>query len=109
MGKYASGKYAYGISDRSGQRYLLRTMRKEWTGALVGPDEWEPKHPQLGPFPKVFDPEALKNARPETDLAEQRDIQYGFNPVGFQDIFNLTPANRLVGTGAVGTVTVVTT
>jgi hypothetical protein len=36
---FASGKSAYGISDRSGFRYRLRDMKKEWTGALVGPDE----------------------------------------------------------------------
>jgi hypothetical protein len=44
MPKYAAGKYAYGISDRSGFRYRLKDMRKEWTGFLVGKDEWEPKH-----------------------------------------------------------------
>jgi len=41
-------------------------MRKEWTGALVGRDEFEPKQPQLGPFPKVVDPQALKDARPDS-------------------------------------------
>jgi hypothetical protein len=46
---FASGKNAYGISDRSGFRYRLRDMKKEWTGALVGKDEYEPKHPQLYP------------------------------------------------------------
>jgi hypothetical protein len=66
MSKFASGKHAFGISDRSGFRYLLRTMRKEWTGAIVGPDEWEAKQPQLGPFRKVVDPEALKDPRPDS-------------------------------------------
>ena len=46
---YASGRNAYGISDRSGRRYRLREMKTEWTGAKVGPDEFEPKHPQLFP------------------------------------------------------------
>jgi hypothetical protein len=46
---FASDKNAFGISDRSGFRYRLRDMRKEWTGALVGSDEYEPKHPQLYP------------------------------------------------------------
>ena len=41
MSKFASGKYALGISDRSGFAYPLNRMRKEWTGALVGFDEWE--------------------------------------------------------------------
>jgi hypothetical protein len=32
---------------------------------LVGSDEYEPKQPQLGPFRKVTDPEALKDPRPD--------------------------------------------
>ena len=65
MGKFASGKNAYAISDRSGFRYRYRDMRKEWNGLLVGRDEWEAKQPQLGPFRKVSDPEALQDARPQ--------------------------------------------
>jgi len=62
---FASDKNAWGISDRSGFRYRLKDMRREWTGALVGPDEFEPKHPQLEP-PKVGpDPQALRNPRPD--------------------------------------------
>ena len=62
---FASGKRAYGISDRSGRRYRLRDMKKEWTGSVVGPDEFESKHPQLFP-PKTYpDPQALRNPRPE--------------------------------------------
>jgi len=67
MGAFASGKHAYGLSDRSGFRYRLKDMRKEWTGLLVGKDEYEEKHPQLTP-PKVStDPEAIRNARPDND------------------------------------------
>ncbi len=103
---YASGKHAYGISDRSGRRYRLRDMKTEWTGAKVGPDEFEPKHPQLFP-PKAFpDPQALRGPRPETELPEQRSIQYGYNPVGFREIPGITPANNLVPVGAVGSVSV---
>ena len=103
---YASGKHAYGISDRSGRRYRLREMKTEWTGAKVGPDEFEPKHPQLFP-PRAFpDPQALRDPRPESELTEQRSIQHGYNPVGFQDIPGVTPANNLVAEGEVGTVTV---
>ena len=65
MAKYALGKNAYGISDRSGFRYRLHRMRKEWTGMLVGFDEYEPKHPQLEPVRKFSDPQALKNPRPD--------------------------------------------
>ena len=103
---YASGKHAYGISDRSGRRYRLREMKTEWTGAKVGPDEFEPKHPELFP-PRAFpDPQALRGPRPETELPEQRSIQHGYNPVGFQDIPGITPPNNLVAEGEVGTVTV---
>jgi len=108
MSKYATGKWAYGISDRSGFRYRLRDMRKEWNGLLVGKDEFEPKQPQLEPLRVRPDPQALRNPRPEQNLEEQRNIQYGFNPVGMRNDFNLTP-NNLVSTGSVGSVTVVTT
>ena len=80
-------------------------MRKEWNGLLVGKDEYEEKHPQLEPFGKVSDPEAIRNARPETDLINQRTFQYGFNPVGFKTIPGLIEENDLVATGQVGTVT----
>ena len=109
MSKYASDRWAYGISDRSGFRYRLKDMRKEWTGLLVGKDEWESKQPQLEPIKTRPDPQALRNPRPEQNLAEQRTLQYGFNPVGFLDIPGITPDNNLVSTGSVGEVTVTTT
>tara|TARA_R100000278_G_scaffold44890_3_gene39078 strand:+ start:163 stop:948 length:786 start_codon:yes stop_codon:yes gene_type:complete len=103
---FASGKKAYGISDRSGFRYRLKDMRKEWNGLLVGKDEFEAKHPQLR-SPRVgADPQALRDPRPETGLAEQRALQYGFNPVGFKTIPGIIEENDLVATGGVGTVTV---
>jgi hypothetical protein len=65
MPRYASEKYALGISDRSGAAYKLRHMKKEWNGFLVGNDEWEEKQPQLD-IPKFMaDPQALRNARPD--------------------------------------------
>ena len=105
MSKFATGKHAFGISDRSGFRYRLKDMRREWNGLLVGKDEYEEKHPQLEPFGKVADPEAIKNARPETDLVNQRTFQYGFNPVGFKTLSGMIEENDLVATGQVGTVT----
>tara|TARA_Y100000361_G_C11142760_1_gene336119 strand:+ start:847 stop:1203 length:357 start_codon:yes stop_codon:yes gene_type:complete len=62
---YARGKNAYGICDISGFRYKLNTMKKTWDGLLVGPDMYDPKHPQLEPKRNVSDPEALLNARPD--------------------------------------------
>ncbi len=104
MSKFASGKNALAISDRSGFQYPYRLMRREWNGLLVGPDEFEPKHPQLGPFRKVSDPQALVDARPVKNLIGERGTQYGFNPVGFKEISGVTPDNDLVATGQVGSV-----
>jgi hypothetical protein len=98
MSKYATGKDSYAISDRSGFRYRYKDMRKEWNGLLVGKDEWEPKHPQLGPFRKVVDAEALKEARP--DRTEPLDVFVG---VPLVEAPNLLPAQ---GFGQVGSVTV---
>ena len=64
MARFATGKHAFGISDRSGMKYRYRDLKKEWNGSLVGPDEFEAKHPQLGPFRTVSDAEALRDARP---------------------------------------------
>jgi len=64
MARYASDANAYGISDRSGFRYRLGEMKKEWNGLLVGPDEYDPKHPQLTPAKAPMDPQALRDARP---------------------------------------------
>tara|TARA_Y100001963_G_scaffold147916_1_gene224875 strand:+ start:1192 stop:1695 length:504 start_codon:yes stop_codon:yes gene_type:complete len=75
MGRFATGKYSYGISDRSGMRYRLNTMKLEWNGSLVGPDEFERKHPQLGPFNVPVDGQAIRNARPaRTENAIERRL-----------------------------------
>ena len=100
MSKFASGKNSFAISDRSGFRYRYKDMRKEWNGLLVGKDEWEPKHPQLGPFRKVVDAEALKDARP--DIVEPFDVYVGIPTV---EAPNLLPPQ---GFGQVGMVTVTT-
>ena len=105
---FASGNKAWGISDRSGFRYRLKDMKKEWTGALVGPDEFEFKHPQLFPSRAGPDPQALRNPRPEPNLVEERSIQYGFNPVGFNNIPGITPPSNLESVGEISTVTVIT-
>jgi len=77
-------------------------MRREWNGLLVGPDEYEAKQPQLGPFRKVSDPQALQNAR--LDRVEPLDVYVGLPLV---EAPNLTPVPKAVG--ALGEVTVTTT
>ena len=65
MGKYASGKYAYAISDRSGLKFPYDEMVREWNGSLVHISEFEIKQPQLDPKPVGSDPQALFNPRPQ--------------------------------------------
>jgi len=49
MARYAKGKHAVLISDRSGWKIKYRNARTEWTGARVSKEEWEEKQPQLDP------------------------------------------------------------
>jgi len=65
MGKYASGKYALAISDRSGMAFPYSEMVREWNGSLVHISEFEAKQPQLEPKPVGSDPQALFNPRPQ--------------------------------------------
>ncbi len=126
-GKFASGKDAYGISDRSGFRYRLRDMRKEWNGLLVGKDEWEEKHPQIQPVRHAIDAEALRDPRPDTNNIIGATVSFpAFNltTLLFQPLIPemrgqigtvtfggnvITPTSAIVtsvtGTGLVGTVT----
>ena len=65
MGKYASGKYALAISDRSGMAFPYDEMVREWNGSLVHYSEFEAKQPQLQPKPVGSDAQALFNPRPQ--------------------------------------------
>ena len=71
MGKYASGKYALAISDRSGMAFPYDEMVREWNGSLVHYSEYEPKQPQLEPKPVGNDPQALQNPRVEEEATSQ--------------------------------------
>jgi len=65
MAKYATGKYAQRISDRSGAAFPYKEMVKEWNGSIVHVSEFEPKHPQLVPAKNITDREALQIAKPQ--------------------------------------------
>ena len=67
MGKYASGKHALAISDRSGMAFPYDEMVREWNGFLVHTSEYEPKQPQLQPKPIGSDAQALYNPRPQPE------------------------------------------
>ena len=88
---FAQGKYAYRISDRSGFRYRIKDMRKEWNGSIVGYDEYEEKHPQLTPPRIRTDLEAVRDARPDRTETE---------------VPNLLPLNPFSTTSSSATVTV---
>jgi len=97
MGKFAVGKHAFGISDRSGFRYPLHKMRKEWNGFLVGYDEWEAKQPQLEPRRNITDAQALRDPRP--DRKEPLSVFVGVpliedptlrSPVGYANVGTVT-------------------
>ena len=124
--KFAEGKKAFGFCDRCGQRFLLKDLKRikikdTLTQILVCRQDWEPSHPQLeqGKYP-VFDPQALRNPRPDTSYDQSglnvnnypgggsRQTQWGFNPVGGASQFDtvLTP-NSLIGVGNVNSVTVI--
>ena len=68
MAKYATGKYAKAISDRSGMEFPYKEMVREWNGSLVHVSEFEPKQPQLEPKPHGADGIALRHVR--TDRIE---------------------------------------
>jgi Zn ribbon nucleic-acid-binding protein len=122
---FAVGKIAIAECDRCGFRYKLKQLKAlviktKNINMLVCPECWEQDHPQLqlGMYP-VFDPQALRNPRPDRSYIASgllasgypgegsRDIQWGWAPVGGSRFFDvsLTP-NNLVATTQVGTVTI---
>tara|TARA_R110000803_G_scaffold138368_1_gene205210 strand:- start:793 stop:1113 length:321 start_codon:yes stop_codon:yes gene_type:complete len=106
MGKFAAGKDAYGISDRSGFRYRLRDMRKEWNGLLVGKDEYEEKHPQIESVRHTIDAESLRDARPDIQIGEDFMAFVVYTNTGLGIIG--TELNSFEATASLGTVTVTT-
>lgn len=120
--RFASGKFAIAECDRCGFRYKLSELKQlviktKNVNILVCPSCWDPDQPQLqlGLYP-VNDPQALRNPRPDVSYytptgavggdGGSRVTQWGYNPVGLNNPFNLEMQNDLVGHGVVGTVTV---
>ena len=81
MVKYANGKYAFGFCDRTGFRYDLKDLRREFvggnpTGFLVGKDVWDKDAAQNFQGRYTFqDAQALPYARPDQNL-DQRLCKY---------------------------------
>ena len=77
--RYVKGTHN-AISDRSGQKYKRSDMRLEWTGALVGKDEYEEKQPQLTIRPPVDRPAITNQTR--TQGADPALEVATYNPAG---------------------------
>lgn len=115
MARYTSAVNALGICDVCGFQYRLRQLKNlvrkgQPTNVKACPECWNPDHPQLhlGEF-VIEDPQAVRDPRPDAaELEASRDIQWGWNPVGFRNPNAQTPDN-LESSGSVGTVTVTTT
>ena len=89
MAKFASGKFAKRISDRSGMAFPYKEMVKEWNGSRVHVSEFEPKQPQLQPKPHGADPEGLPMAKPDRTEPATQNLLPG-NP------FNITSGSTTI-------------
>jgi|TARA_R100001129_G_scaffold46902_1_gene31853 hypothetical protein len=86
MAKYATGKYAKAISDRSGMEFPYKEMLKEWNGSLVHISEFEPKQPQI------------RRRRTSADAIALQDIR----PIKFQQPTNVSGVEADSGGASVG-------
>ena len=101
MAKFAKGKHALAISDRSGLAFPWREMVTEWNGQFVHYSEFERKQPQLDPSPFVSDPQGLEKARPQVaplptpDLLEENPIITN-NLVSIGSVYVVTQPNSRI-------------
>lgn len=116
--QFASGKKSIAFCDRCGQKRPYKELKPQIvnqivTGIRVCRECNDLDHPQwrIGRV-RITDPQALQNARPDPNLVASRNLQWGWAPVGFNNtnpLFEPTPTpNNLIASGAIGTVTVVT-
>ena len=96
MAKYATGKYAKAISDRSGMEFPYREMVREWNGAFVHVSEFEPKQPQLEPKPMNGDSISLRNVRPDR---VESTVPYSIPENGFETV---SSGSRIINVTAPG-------
>jgi len=100
MAKFAKGKHALAISDRSGLAFPWREMVTEWNGQFVHYSEFERKQPQLEPKPFVADPQGLQKARPQVaplptpDLLEENPITT--NNISIGSVYVVTQPNSKI-------------
>jgi len=115
---YANGKFAVAICDYCGFQFPYKTLRKNWKGFMVCPEDYEPKSPQIEPLNYRGDAIALRD--PRTDREEPVVVFVGlpgdsaFNSIGSANYTAGTtnmqpfPTQRPVeGVGSVGTVKII--
>jgi hypothetical protein len=109
---FATGKFSYGLCDYCGQRYPYQTLRKNWKGFMVCPEDYEPKAPQLEPLKFSGDAIALLNPRPDRTEPLTVVVNNAGGDTPFETISNsMQPAPSTIaveGVGKIGNVTVVT-
>ena len=96
MPKYATGKYAKAISDRSGLEFPYREMVREWNGSIVHVSEFEPKQPQLEPRPSSADAVSIRNVRV---ARTESDVPYSIPENGFETV---SSGSRIINVTAPG-------
>lgn len=58
---------AWAICDRCGFKFRHSQLRKEWTGLLVCPADWDPRPPQTKPIRLRPEGVPVRDARPEPE------------------------------------------
>ena len=101
MAKYATGKYARAISDRSGMEFPYKEMVREWNGSFVHVSEFEPKQPQLEPKPHGADPQGLPEARPSKTAFPTTDFlpDNPFSTINTSTVITVSEPNSARQTG----------
>ena len=108
MSGYASGKYSFGLCDYCGQKFPYLTLKKNWKGFKVCPEDYEEKEAQEQPLKHKSDPESLYEPRP--DREEPLEVFLGgtgdssFSSQGMQPSYLV---KKVVATSNIGTVSVV--
>jgi hypothetical protein len=100
MTSFAKGKFAFGFCDICGFRYPLSQLKPDTVkgrpvNVLACPSCSDEDHPQLQlGMRSIYDPQALRNPRPDTGLSASREVvvelkAYAFNNFYEPPVYNL--------------------
>ena len=101
MARFAKGRNALMLSDRSGAAFPYREMVQEWNGLWVHISEYEPKQPQIDPRPVGADPQALQHAKPARVEFAVQDIlpNNPFTTTGASKVLSVSFPNNGLNAG----------